>query len=204
MSMRRMLGKTDADLGSQKLMVLHGLGGIGKTQLAVRYAYKFSEMYYSTWWINCSTKDSITRSFFDIANTLVSHHAGKLKEFGLAAVCDEYGSLATTKEMPQKIVDCVIRWLERPGNVNWLLVLDNIDDLDIFSESIIPKHNGTIIMTTRRPECLRFGIGLEVQEMEERDAVQLLLKTSGLSQTSNDPGDNTLPVGFICSNEVLL
>ena len=49
----------DGPLSDQRIMVLHGLGGIGKTQIAVQYAYIHQKDYTSVWWVNASS-DAIT------------------------------------------------------------------------------------------------------------------------------------------------
>ena len=48
-------------------MVLHGLGGIGKTQLAIQYAYIHQKDYTSVWLVNASTTQTLSQGFLEIA-----------------------------------------------------------------------------------------------------------------------------------------
>jgi hypothetical protein len=68
----------------------------------------------------------------------------------------------------------------------WLLVLDNADNPSINLHDLIPEcDHGNIIITSRNPE-LSFHAGSHslVSDMEEADAVALLLKTAGQKATA--------------------
>jgi len=67
----------------------------------------------------------------------------------------------------------------------WLLILDNADDIEINYEQYFPTGNtGSIIMTTRNHECLKYGgAGQETfEKLEMDDAVTLLFKASELKK----------------------
>ena len=48
-------------------VALDGLGGVGKTQLAMAYAYKFSTVYKTLYWVNAATEESLLCGFRKIA-----------------------------------------------------------------------------------------------------------------------------------------
>lgn len=48
-------------------VVLHGLGGIGKTQLAIEYIRRHKEKYTAIFWLNANDQDSLKLSFRDVA-----------------------------------------------------------------------------------------------------------------------------------------
>ncbi|KAL6242969.1 hypothetical protein RBB50_010069 [Rhinocladiella similis] len=52
-------------------VVLHGLGGIGKTQLAIKYATQHKEKYTAIFWLNANNKDSLELSFRHIAQRII-------------------------------------------------------------------------------------------------------------------------------------
>ena len=69
-------------------------------------------------------------------------------------------------------------WLQ--SNVEkWLLLLDNADNPDIDLHQVIPKCNhGNIIITSRNPGHRVYGPYSLVSDLEETDAVTLLLKSA--------------------------
>src|SRR5271170_7738318 len=53
--------------GSRRIAVLHGLGGIGKTQLSVAYAKQYRDSYSAIFWLNIKDEDSLKQSFANSA-----------------------------------------------------------------------------------------------------------------------------------------
>ncbi|KAJ7828609.1 hypothetical protein B0H13DRAFT_2289960 [Mycena leptocephala] len=129
------------DIGKQHIYVLHGLGGAGKTQIALKF-------------INAS---------------LVEEHSNLEKYWQLFSGCIEVA--ATNQE-------------------DWLLFYDNADDPKIDLNRFIPQCNhGNIIITTRNPALRSYaGAHFAVSDMEETDAVALLLKSA--SQDISSASEN--------------
>ena len=98
--------KTTA-LTHRQAISIYGLGGIGKTALAVEYVYRFREDYTQVFWINADTRETLIREYVEIAQDLVP--------------------LERNEKNQIKVVEAVMRWMET--NAGWLLVLDNADDL---------------------------------------------------------------------------
>jgi hypothetical protein len=106
---------------------MSGLGGIGKTQIAVEYAYRYHEEYQAVFWARAESHEALTSSFIKIAALL---------------------------DLPQKdeqdqtmIVQAVKRWLQ--DNNGWLLILDNADEPKVVREFLPTKFDGHILLTTR-------------------------------------------------------
>ena len=96
------------------MLILHALGGQGKSQIALEYCQSSRERYSGIFWVNASTEALAVQSYTGIAKTL-----------GFAA-------LAGTRdddETIRSVVDFLEGW-----NKSWLLVFDNYDDPDTFSE----------------------------------------------------------------------
>ena len=92
------LHSPDALFSDQNIAVLHGLGGIGKTQLAIQYAYTRRKDYTSVWWVNASTTQSLSQGFLGIAQQLLSYHAKKNHRWLEAGQCSNSGNIrAATK-----------------------------------------------------------------------------------------------------------
>ncbi len=135
---------------------LSGLGGIGKTQLALAYAHSsFQRVYRTILWVNASSE---------------------------AMLLADYGKLAQVLDLPEKDerdarvhVEAVKDWLET--HTNWLLVMDNADDL-LLARSFFPSANhGRILLTTRSQFAGDIGAKLiEVDKMISEDGLQFLLR----------------------------
>ena len=138
------LRSTDAAPSHRRVMVLHGLGGIGKTQLAIQYAYIHQKDYTSIWWINASTTQSLSQGFLGIAQQLISYHAkkttGGLKPgnaqmaaaLGLPPdVVDQNGKLTASTDVTEIVVNAIIGWFAAEDNNRWLLIIDNYDDMSV-------------------------------------------------------------------------
>jgi len=170
----------------QNIIVLHGTGGMGKTQLALKYIYQQYRNYSSVFVINTTSAQTTILGFIQIMQRLVQHH-GQISDdythigrlLGMAGKLDPAGCFTVTSEHEeQHVVNSVKQWFSAPENTNWLLVFDNLDDPDLvdIEEYIPPCSHGTVIITSRRRECIQQGrSGLEVQEMHHMESVQLLL-----------------------------
>lgn len=90
----------------------------------------------------------------------------------------------------RRVVDAVLMWLKRDGKRNWLLVFDSVDDLETFriSDYFPNSASGSTILTSRRPECSRFGEGRILEVMSAQESVSLLSKSYGRKNTLNDDG----------------
>ncbi|KAJ7480558.1 hypothetical protein FB451DRAFT_1446342 [Mycena latifolia] len=138
------------DLGKQHIYVLYGLGGSGKTQIALKFidesASKFSDIFL----IDTSTPDTI--------------------DSGLK-------SIAVTKKIGDTAQDA-LDWFCSKQN-DWLLFFDNADDPKINLHNFFPhcKH-GNILITSRNPQLRGYGSHSHVSDMEEVDAVELLLRSA--------------------------
>src|SRR5581483_1419437 len=106
---------------------LHGLGGIGKTQLAIEYAYRHRYAYQAIFWVEAETYASLTSSFVRFAAALV------LPE--------------EAEEDQRKTVAAVLRWLNR--HEGWLLIFDNVENLSFIKSFSPTSDQGAILLTTR-------------------------------------------------------
>lgn len=108
-------------------MVLSSLGGIGKTQTAIEYAYRHIHDYTALFWIGAETAERLVSSFVTLAETL------KLPEW-------------LESEKP-RIVNAVLRRLST--HQGWLLIFDNVEDLEVVKPFVPTVPHGAIIFTTR-------------------------------------------------------
>jgi hypothetical protein len=104
-------------LTRRKMFVVHGLGGIGKTQLCIEFVRRYQARYSAVFWLDGSSEDALQRSY---ADTVARLPAGEIP-LGLIH--------ATEQASPDRrmIVQGVLNWLALPSNRQWLLVIDNVD-----------------------------------------------------------------------------
>lgn len=106
---------------------LHGMGGIGKTQIALEYAHRFAGQYDLVWWIDAERTDQIPVHYTELADRL-----------GIAI--PEAGAEHNARMLLQHL-----RKLPR-----WLVILDNAEDPEQI-ESWLPEGPGHVLITSRNP-----------------------------------------------------
>ncbi len=137
---------------------IKGLGGIGKTQIAVEYAYRSRDLgrYTHTFWVNAVSEEMIIASFVSIADLLPTFPARHETD-------------------QRKLVEAVKRWLERCRK-RWLLIFDNADELDLVRDFLPKQGRGSIVLTTRAHAVGSLATSVEVETMGWLEGTQLLLR----------------------------
>jgi tetratricopeptide (TPR) repeat protein len=140
---------------------ISGLGGIGKTQIAVEYAYRFSDVYQAILWVTASSREAFTSDFVK-----------------LAALLD----LPEQHEQDQEfVVRAVKRWLST--HTHWLLILDNVDNLDMLADFLPVHSSGDVLITTRLQALGMLAQSIEVEKMGLDEGVMFLLRRTKLLAT---------------------
>jgi tetratricopeptide (TPR) repeat protein len=148
------LAQLQEALSSQGRAALSGLGGVGKTQTAVEYAHRHLDEYVYTLWATADSREALVSGYVTIA--------GLLK---LPAADSQDQTLA---------VDAVKRWLG--SHQDWLLILDNADDLAMTRESIPHGNTGHVLLTTRARATGAVARLVEIQEMGIEEGALFLLR----------------------------
>ncbi|MDD4249693.1 MAG: metallophosphoesterase, partial [Methanosarcina sp.] len=133
-----------------------GLGGIGKTQTAVEYTYRYCAEYEFIFWVKADSEDSIISGYVDIAKLL---------------------NLPVKNDSDQNnIVSAVLNWFRT--HEKWLLVLDNADDTSFVKNYLPPEPKGHILLTSRAQvfDALEITGLVEMEEMSPDEAKSFLLK----------------------------
>ena len=151
------LSNIDTTVGLTQPQGISGLGGIGKTQLAAEFAYRYSTEYEAVFWLRADSIPALFLSFAEIARLL---------------------QLPERHEQDQRmIVEAVLRWLRR--HTRWLLIFDNMDDLALARQFLPSAGPGHIIFTTRAHAVEGFA-RLEIAQMDVETGALLLLRRAEL------------------------
>jgi serine/threonine protein kinase/tetratricopeptide (TPR) repeat protein len=140
---------------------LSGLGGIGKTQIAIEYVYRYYSEYRYIFWVRGDTREKMLSDFASLATTL------DLKE--------------QHEQDQQLLIEAVRSCLRK--NSHWLLVIDNIEDLRN-ARTILPSSaRGHILITTRTQTTGNIAKHIDLEKMAlDEGALFLLRRTKILAQ----------------------
>jgi hypothetical protein len=149
---------------------IHGLGGIGKTQTAIEYAYRYRDEYRFVLWLNAATRDELITSFVALATKL---------------------NLPGQQEQDQtKIVAAVKQWFTTHDG--WLLIVDNADDLAMAGEFLPTGGKGHLLLTTRAHAIGTLANSIEVEKLDSQQGMLLLLRRARVL-TLDAPLDDASP-----------
>ncbi len=133
---------------------LSGLGGVGKTQIALEYAYRHALEYSAVFWIGTECAESIVSSLLGIAEVLrLPERDGK----------DQ-----------QCVVAAVQRWLNM--HKAWLLIWDNVEDLTLLDRFLPTIRQGAILLTTRYQALGTLAQSLNLPPMKQEEGIVFLLR----------------------------
>ncbi|KAF3905114.1 Nephrocystin-3 [Orbilia brochopaga] len=184
----------------RRVVALRGLGGSGKTQVALEYAYRYTKEYSAIFWVNASNttelaksarkaiesivnkgtkntdndaKDQLSKTYLRIAHSLGLDVAGIASEETLINAVNDASP-----------VECLCNWLRQDSNDSWLIIADNYDEPEACDlETLLPiKDTGHVLITSRARKPYRGCIEIEMSDgIEEQEGVELLSKISGMN-----------------------
>jgi tetratricopeptide (TPR) repeat protein len=132
------------------VQALHGMGGVGKTQLAAEYAHRFAGSYDLVWWIASEQSGLIGHQFTALADVLG----------GLGPGAD--------LEVTRRAVMGRLHEMQR-----WLLVFDNAEDPADLADWL-PGGTGHVLITSRASGWAEIAVPVEVGVLERGESVALL------------------------------
>lgn len=162
----------------RKTVLLQGLGGIGKTQLAVTFIKQHRNIFSAVFWLNGQNEDALRQGFANMTKRLYKIYPSStlLK------------TAAESKDSDQ-MVEAMKQWLSAKDNFQWMLVFDNIDNpklpgindpqaYDI--RSYFPEvHQGFILITTRSSRLKVVGKVILVKKLQDiGESIAILANTS--------------------------
>ncbi|XP_014554864.1 hypothetical protein COCVIDRAFT_39337 [Bipolaris victoriae FI3] len=162
----------------RKVVVVHGLSGVGKTQLVVEFARKHHHQFSAVFWLDGSSKTSLEHSFVDMVQRLpptelTANGAQILSQAAVEAV-----------EADVAVREC-LQWLSMSLNSHWLLIIDNVDsDYHNHNQDDLPAYDveyyfphadhGSILITSRLASLQQLGSGVQVGAVTEEQGRAIL------------------------------
>ncbi|MFI7416210.1 FxSxx-COOH system tetratricopeptide repeat protein [Nonomuraea sp. NPDC049684] len=135
---------------------LHGMGGVGKSQIAIEYVYRNSKDYQLIWWIPAEQTNSIVQSLIELG-----------EQMGLQAGAD------------RSAVPAVLEALRvgRPYS-NWLLVFDNAENPGEVRKFFPNDGPGRVMVTSRNSQWSTMASSLEVDVFSRSESISLIKRRS--------------------------
>lgn len=145
--------------GRSSIRILYGLGGVGKSQIALEFANRIGHEFQLVWWVSAQTR---------------------------VALNQELAALASPLDLPEKdepdqviVLNAVIHWLSE--NANWLLVIDNASDPEFVTACLPDRHHGCVLVTSRNPFWRSHGEAMEVLGFGESESIEFLQRRTGIA-----------------------
>jgi tetratricopeptide (TPR) repeat protein len=141
---------------------VHGMGGVGKTQLVLEYVYRHLEDYDLVWWVPADAASGVLASLEQLAGPLGIRPGDN------------------AQQTARLVLDALAA-----GALKWLLVYDNANDLDSIDE-YVPSTGGDVVVTTRNREWAAVGLSIEVDVFERHESIDLLRQRTSNSISTVD------------------
>ncbi|KIM31005.1 hypothetical protein M408DRAFT_327911 [Serendipita vermifera MAFF 305830] len=148
------LGPQNAEIENQRILVVTGMGGCGKTQLIVKFMHVYQTRFSLRLFIDGSSKSRIRSEIVRNIRSLGSEHSQKTFD------------------------DCLIFLAQSSPSGPRLIVYDNVDDPELDILSLLPKGRGCRIIITSRNHAIgevSRSFHLELDVMSKEESVELLL-----------------------------
>jgi len=143
-------------LTQRSAAALSGLGGMGKTQTVIEYAYVYRAEYRVVLWSVADSRDALLSGFAAFAQLL---------------------DLPQKDEKDLSVVAAAVRqWLE--SNSGWLLILDNVDTIEdlLLVRQFAPNAGGHVLITTRLQATGGIAELVELNKMTPDEGARFLLR----------------------------
>jgi len=172
-------------------LTIQGLGGVGKTQVALEYAHRYKTDYDAIWWMGCGQSQYVDASLTDLGQRLR----------------DEFAADLPTEGGVTEVAQQVLQLLSQGVTVErWLLVYDNAEDIDYLTE-LLPSASGHVLITSREEGWKDKGKYIELGKFNREESIRYLRRrTPSITNAEADEVAGVLgdmPVAVAASGALL-
>ncbi|KAG8829405.1 hypothetical protein FRC17_006647 [Serendipita sp. 399] len=149
---------------NQKLLVISGLGGCGKSTLVTRFASEYQSRFDYFFFIDATSEWTIRADLVQSVRSISPQYS-------------------------QVTFDGALSFFTSPRSKKWALIYDNADDVSLRLASLLPSANhGVILVTTRNRSLAQItsGVHLELDVMSKSEAVEVLVRSSKREKNRDD------------------
>ena len=139
-------------------VALQGLGGVGKTQVALEYLHRFKSDYDMIWWVECGQAQFIDAQLADLADQLT-------EAFPIALPPD-----ATVEEKARFALSLLSRPRGTRPIEEWLLIYDNAEDINAVTPWL-PQGGGHTLITSRNGAWAERARPIEVEVFTRQESI---------------------------------
>jgi len=177
---------------SRKTVVLYGLGGIGKSSIALEYSFRYSNSFTAVFWIDVTSEPSMFSSTRSILEHIIAEYADRgfpngqiATMLALEGIFGESGQISSDAAAEPRLAGALRKWLAAKNNENWLLILDNYDDGGVNIHLLLPTCDaGNVVITSRKSDLQMLGITVPIEDIDEESGTKLFLKSANLEEPS--------------------
>ncbi|QBD82780.1 helix-turn-helix domain-containing protein [Ktedonosporobacter rubrisoli] len=158
---------------------ISGLGGVGKTQTAIEYAYRYRGEYSAVIWVQADSREVLFSEFVKLGQLL---------------------NLPGLYEKDQnQVINAVKRWLK--NHKGWILIFDNIEDLLLIEDFLPSDYQGCVLITTRSSVAEPVANTIEVRKMTEQEGILFFLRRTKIL-TIDAPIDQVSQEHYILAEQI--
>ncbi|KAJ5684067.1 uncharacterized protein N7477_000412 [Penicillium maclennaniae] len=172
---------------SRKVAIVHGLGGIGKTQIAIRFARNHKHDFTAIFWLSGKDRGTLLQSLSSIFLRLLEQ--------------SQITEPRNDEDVEQRAKH-VLWWLAMAGNSRWLIIFDDVNQYSAVNgapnaynigEFFPAADHGSILITSRLRGLTELGKSFLVNKLDNDDAIRLLSQSSSFSPNNTIRGSKSNP-----------
>jgi len=140
-------------------LALSGLGGVGKSLIALEYAYRYREHYHTVLWLHAASYQDLVA--------------------GVTAVADLLDLPGKDTANPAQLIETLKEWLTQL--TRWLLIFDNVENFQLLQGFLPAEIKGHLLLTTRSQSTGTHAHSIAVEPMGSNTGAELLLRRAKLT-----------------------
>jgi hypothetical protein len=167
-------------------VILHGLGGAGKSEIALMYADEQKRAYSSIFWLYANNTSKLEASAHSALKLITDHYDKIGLPIGVYSDLKDAVNMSGAELLNETVkrsgVELLKNWLSEESNNSWLLIIDNYDDpASCNLDAILPTTGvGHVLITSRNPNARIESDQVPVPErLGEEESTRLLIRISG-------------------------